>query len=384
MTRARWPSPMLVWAARELWRRPAAAMLLFTGLASTVALVGFLLLWHQSMARTYLQLMDHSPTVVVRRVEAGGWAPLPVSEAITAAGRVPGVLQPHGRVWGVVSGPTGAPVTIVGTAEPMETSLSWPSVVPQPAPGQAVLGPGFEGNMTTAAVHLAGRVELALQVVGRLPAHSGLATHDVVVIHADDARRLLGLTPGMVSDLVLEVFRTEEVEAVCGELATAFPWPVQIMTRQGRKQLGLETLARHNGRALLTCVPVLLALACLVGAVGMWGSRQRAFLGLFKALGWSAADILRLQAYALGLLGGLAATVGLAAAYGLLFWPALTRQLGVWWGWDGPTHLLMPSFSGLLGSFGLTFVLVVAPFAGAGLWVARGAALSDPGDLLQI
>jgi hypothetical protein len=361
------------------------ALLLFAALACTVAMVGLVLLWHQSMTGTCTRLLEWSPAVVVRRVNAGGWAPLPVAEALAGAGGVSGVLQPRIRIWGVAMGPADLPVTVVGRSDQMTILPFWPDSFPKPDPGQAVIGPGFSEIKGTEPIRLSGQANLTLQVVGRLPVSSDLAVHDVVIVHSDDARRLLGLAPGMASDLTLEVFRTEEVDAVCKDLAAAFPWPVQLMTRRGRQELCLETLNRRSGAALLTFVPALLSLACLVGAVGLWGQRQRPLMGLLKALGWSSADILRLQAHILGLISVPAAAMGLAVAYGLLFLPAITvGWLNSWMGWSGPTHLLLPSFNGLLTAFGITLVVVMAPFLGAGLWVARSAALADPGDLLTL
>ena len=154
-----------------------------------------------------------------------------------------------------------------------------------------------------------------------------MAVHDVVVVHAADARRLLGLAPGQASDLALDVFRQEEVAAVCSDLATTFPWSVQIMTRQNRKTLCLDTAARRGGMRMFTLVPAMLALACLITAVGVGRHGRRHEMGLLKALGWSGADILRMQAYGIGMIALSATVAGWGAAYGLLFWPAATGWL---------------------------------------------------------
>lgn len=376
---ARRPSPMMVWAARELLRRPLVVLLLFAGLSATVALVGLLLLYSQSMTRTCTGLLNDAPAVVVRRVNAGGWTPMPVAEGLDHASQVPGVLQPRARVWGVALSEDGSGLTVVGR----KTSDNWPDAVPLPQPGQAVLGPGFGKGGDPDHVILRGRVDLTLKVTGRLPVDSGLAAHDVAVVHEDDARRLLGLASGQASDLALDVFRVEEVDAVCRELADAFPWSIQISTRQSRMELCLGTVAQRSGIGLAALVPALLAVVCLVMATGVLGSRRRREMGLLKALGWTGTDIFRMQAYGLGLLAAAGAAAGLATAYGLLYVPGMTVWLNTLYGWSGPAVLLAPAPAALFGAFGMTVLLVAVPFMVAGLWAARDAALADPGDLLQ-
>lgn len=373
------PSPMMVWAARELLRRPLVGLLLFTGLSATVALVGALLLYHQSVARTCTRLLNEAPSVVVRRVNPGGWTPMPIAEGLHRAAHVPGALRPRPRVWGVVLSEDDSGLTVVGRTTPDH----WPDAVPSPEPGQAVLGPGLGKGGDPDHVTLRGRDDLTLKVAGRLPVDSGLAAHDVVVVHEDDARRLLGLSSGQASDLALDVFRAEEVDAVCRDLADAFPWPVQISTRQSRMELCLGTVAQRNGIGLAAFVPALLAVACLVMASGVLGDRRRRDMGLLKALGWTGPDIFRIQAYGLGLLAAAGAAAGLVTAYGLLYFPGMTGWLNMLYGWSGPAVLIAPRPAGLLGAFGMTLLLVAVPFVVAGLWAARDAALADPGDLLQ-
>lgn len=373
------PSPLMVWAARELLRRPLVGLLLFAGLSATVALVGGLLLYHQSVARTCMRLLNEAPSVVVRRVDAGGWAPMPIAEGQDRASQVPGVLRPRSRVWGVVLSEDGSGLTVVGRTSPDH----WPGAVPSPQPGQAVLGPGLGKAGDPDHIILRGCVDVPLKVIGRLPVESSLAVYDVAVVHEDDARRLLGLASGQASDLALDVFRPEEVDAVCRELADAFPWPVQISTRRSREELCLATVAGRSGIGLAAFVPALLSVACLVMATGVMGSRRRRDMGLLKALGWTGTDIFRMQAYGLGLLAAAGAAAGLAAAYGLLYVPGITVWLNTLYGWSGPAVLLAPTPAGLLGAFGMTVLLVAVPFVIAGLWAARDAALADPGDLLQ-
>jgi FtsX-like permease family len=396
MKMVRRPGPMLVWAARDMLRHPVYGMMLFAGLTTTIALVAVLLLLSEGLTQTCRRLLAGSPAVVVRRVDAGGWAPLPMEEALHSAGRVAGVLRPRTRIWGVVNTGTGRPVMVVGWSphdlggaargsafnkshplDSMEAGDGWHP----PQAGQVVLGPGVKLSAPD-RMTLVGRTDLTLEVVGRLPVVSGLAAFDLAVVHADDARSLLGLESGQASDLVLDVFRREEIEALCNTLADAFPWPVQIMTRQSREGVCLSAVARHGGFGLVGFVPLLTAMAVLVLAVGVWGHRRRWTMGLYKALGWTGRDILRMQVRAAMLVAGPAAVAGLGIGYGLICLPGMTWVAELIFGWSPPAPMLSLSVPGLAGPFALTLVLTVAPFLCACFWVGWQAVVTDPGEMM--
>lgn len=127
---------MAIWAAREVQRHPGRSVLLFACLASLVFLTATPLLFSQALDVTWMHLMDQTPDLVVRRIDAGGWAPIPARAAVALATKVPGALNPTARLWGVVPGPAG-PVTVVATdgiiPEKVRHGLKVPSA------GQAVV-----------------------------------------------------------------------------------------------------------------------------------------------------------------------------------------------------------------------------------------------------
>lgn len=384
-------SPMLLWAVRELMRRPVQAALLFAALTLTTALMSVPLLLGQSLSQTCLDLLADSPALVVRRLTTGGWAPLPAEEALACAGRVPGVLRPRVRLWGVVTTAAGQAVTVVGGTPPAGDDLvtigqaigigkevDWLPL----EKGRVMLGPGLKPAAPGVSMVLTGRVSLALEVAGRLPADSSAATHDLAVVHPDDARRLLGLSSRQASDLAVDIFRREESEALCNALAGAFPWPVQVMTRAQREEFCLADVARRSGIGLLAFVPLLAAVAVLVLAVGVWGHRQRWTTGLYKAMGWTGQDILGLHVRATLLLAGPAAVVGIAIGYGLLFLPGICWVTELLYGWSAPAPALCLSAGGLAAPFMLTLLLTVVPFLCAGFWAGWQASQTDPGEMM--
>lgn len=379
MIRPFWNRPLVVWAARDLLRQSFLSFLLFTSLVALVTLVALVLLLGQTLSTACTRYMAQAPAVVVRRVDAGGWAPLPVAEALTRARSVAGVLRPRARVWGVVQGPQG-PLTAIGVGADAEPD--WPAGAPLPQPGEALVGTAVIPYERLGRIALSGRHNLTLTIVGRLPAEGGLALHDGAVLHEADARVLLGLTDDQATDLVLETFHDDEAQALIPDLARALDWPVRITTR--REQLGrqLDDIGRRTGLISVGFVPALLALALVVAAVGIGGYRRRWEMGLLKALGWSGGDIMRLHLYRGLLVACPAVAVGALGAYLLLFAPGVTWVARWIFGWSGPPPALYLSCQGAAGGLILGMLLVGLPFLAAVFWTGWQAAIRPPAECI--
>jgi hypothetical protein len=382
MSRLPWRSPLMVWAARDLLRHPVPALLLFGAVASLTALVALVLLMTQTLSTAYARLTEEAPTVVVRRVSAGGWMPMPVAEALEAAGRVAGVIHPRVRTWGVVSGPEG-PLTVVGVTPGQGRDGELPGGYAIPRPGQAVVGSGVAIDETEGRIHLVGRQPLTLAVIDRLPPSSSLAVHDGVLVHVEDARTLLGLGRDQASDLVLDVFHDEAVAALCPDLAAAFEWPVHITTRNDDLARGLSGITRRGSLALLACVPAFLAMALVAVAADLWGRRRRWEMGLFKALGWTGGDILRLTVFRGLVVGAPAAAAGTAAAYLMMFHPGMSWLAGMVFDWTGPAPAFYLTARGAWASLVLTALMVGLPFLAVVFWTGWQGAAADPADCVE-
>ncbi len=368
-----------IWALGDLMRHPLQQVMLFCALAALTALLGVILLLNQSLMLTADRLMAHTPTVVVRRVDAGGWAPLPLDEALACARNVPAVLQPRARIWGVAASAHGAlQVVALSCEDPL------PAPWAAPLPGQALIGPGIAPALSSGTeLLLTGVRPVSLRVTGRLPEASAMALHDAVLVHAADARTLLGLSAEQASDLVLDVYHEEEIDAVVRDLVRSMPWPVHISTRPETARRMRAELAARSAAASVALFPAGLALATLVGAVGLGGRRQRRRMALFKALGWTSADILGLQLARALMISLPAMLVGLAAGYLLLFWPGISWVGRLLFGWNSAAPALYLTARSAPGPLLVTLLMVAVPFGAASFWAGRQGALADPADLLE-
>jgi len=376
----KFPIAVVQWAARDVLRRPGESALLALAILSTICVLAVPLLLTQATSATVSRILAGSPDLVLRKVNAVGWTPIPEETARKTAASVRGITDAETRIWGVVQGPS-APVTVVGVRADRSMQPILPAL---PLPGQAVVGPGVGGVEKPADfIELRGRRTQRLEVIAVLDADFAMAAQDLVFVSVEDARQLLGLPPGYASDLALRVFNPQEAEAVLSDLAAAFSWPVQITTRSEAAGVFAAAMARRGAVSTLAAIPCLLAVGLLVLAVVRQHLGRRHEIGLLKSLGWTAGDIVRVQMLRALIIGVPAAVTGLLFASLLVFWPGITWPARLLLGWhSAPPHLVL-SGDGAALILLLTAGLVLLPFLTATLVPAVKSAAFDPMDLLE-
>jgi len=285
----------LVWSVRDVLRCPWDALLTGTALALVVGMMATAVMLTQSMANTAARLMAEGPSLVVRRLNAGGWAPIPAAESVAAALSVPGVIGAETRTWGVVRGPETL-LTVVTASPSVSGGIALPQT-PLPGPGQAVIGEGVLPKTGKLLLRGLSGHEFTVVVVDTFASGSSLFTHDIVLLHPDDARALLDIPNGHASDLIIEVFHAEEQDAILPDLIQALPWPVQITSRRDAVKAVHGGMFRRSSIVSVAMLPALLALALLVMATVRDRHARRYETGLLKALGWSTGDVVRMSLY---------------------------------------------------------------------------------------
>ncbi len=373
--------PLLAWAVRDVMRYPLETALLFLSLAALVTVLGTALLLSQALATTAGMLLKDSPAIVVRKVSPAGWSALPAEEAIRLAESVAGVLEAGVRIWGIAEGPSG-PVTVFGYDNSQKIDIQdW--IPAPPKRGDAILGTGVMPGQRPSHIKLRRQNTRTLRVIATLDAGTSMVAHDMVLVHPDDARQILGIAAGHASDLVIDVFHETEAEAMLSDLAAAFPWPVRLTTR--KETLGIYSVAsaRRSGLFYLTLVPALLALALLVVGVVKGQIRGSCNVGLFKALGWTTTDIFKLQLMKALVVGIPAVAAGMLCSYRLVFRPGSFWPGYLFFGWKTNPPPLFLNASGAFLVLVELAGLIFLPYLAATLWPALRAAISDPRDFLK-
>jgi ABC-type lipoprotein release transport system permease subunit len=210
-----------------------------------------------------------------------------------------------------------------------------------------------------------------------------MALNDVVIVNAADAGLLLGLEPGWASDLAVDVFHSQEAEALLPDLAAAFPWPVRITSRSETLRIYASGAYRRSGIAVVTMVPAVLSLCLLMAACIRERIGRRHEVGLLKALGWTTGDIVRFQVFRSVFIGLPGTAAGMLVAMALVFSPGIRWPGYLYFGWQTAAPALYlemnPAAWVLLAVVGL----VLLPFMAASLAAALQSAAVDPQEILE-
>jgi FtsX-like permease family len=369
---------LALFALRDRMRHPAESVLLLLALSAATALLATPLLLLRAVEGSARRALDAGPALVVRRLDAGGFAPMPAT-SLAAAARIRGVTSARARVWGIATGPRG-PVTVVGVDESLASVLH-ARALPVPTSGTALAGSATDLSLGQPGI-LRGAVAMPITLAAILPSYTAIAGADAVLLSLDDARQVLGLAPDQISDLALDVFHESEAEALLPELARAFPWPVHLVTRREMKGIHATSLLRRGGLATFMAVPSVLALALLVLTTLRDGFARRREMGLHKALGWTTPDIVRLQLWRSLAVAIPAVTLGLVLSLGLSVGPGTSFTASLLLGGQATTGLLSIETGAALAVMLEIGALILVPFLAAALWPAARAASADPSDLL--
>ncbi len=372
---------MLTWAMRDLARRPGEAVLTGLVVCALVTVTATTLLLVEAWTTTATTLIEEGPSLVVRRVTSGGWAPIPVDEAVAAAASVVGVTDAQPRIRGVVTAPEG-PITVMGVTPSQAANLEVAGIT-LPGPGEIILGAGVPASTTEPLLELLGSTHMKFRIATLLDDAVSLTLHDVALLNVADARALLGLAPNEASDLAVTVFHEAEEEAILPDLTAAFPFPVRITTRGEAAGAAVAGLSRDGGLAMLLLVPATLAMILLlISALRGWNGSRRE-IGLYKSFGWTTGDLVRLSLFkslATGIPGVL---TGLAAAWGLVLWPGTTWPGALLLGWQTPPPPLFLTPGGATVVLLTVAGLVLIPWVLASMVPAVKSALADPDDLVR-
>lgn len=245
-----------VLACRRIALRPAANAVIAAALVLASMIASTLLLIETAVARTADRIVSAGPSLVVSRVDAGGWAPIGTSAA-DAIARIPGVLKTTPRIWGVVPGsPT---LTLIG-----DSSLSGRDVV---------CGRGVPDTSPGAVVSFAGLDGTSHQVLVKSVLEEGTDTLAFDVIYGSEqlARSALLIPSGSATDIAVQSARPEEDEALVREIAQAVQHPVRVVTR-AQMRGAWQTRAGSRGTVrMIALLPALLAVVLLAGSLSRGG-----------------------------------------------------------------------------------------------------------------
>jgi hypothetical protein len=364
------PAAVMALVGRRIALRPGATALLALSVFALSFVAGSVFLLQQGIEQTARHVIAAGPSLVVSRVDAGGWAPLPATEAQRIA-RIRGVSQATARVWGVLPGPPS--VTLMGsTLLDDGSSEAIAGTGPAAAANDGILSlRGLDGSITTFRVQ---------KVLDRT---SDVATQDLVLVSVAAARRLLLLHEGDATDVAVRAVHPQEEEALAREIPAGAPWPLRVVTRKQLDGAYMAQLGQRMGLTTMTLVPSILALALLVAGIAAGGDKARREVGKLKLLGWSTGQVAMLHVLEVAVPAGAGAFAGLALGYAQLFVFGGGNLTAAVLGWgDIAPHFWLDSTGAALAMVQIA-ALVLAPCGVAAAVPSWRLAHADPVQLIE-
>lgn len=367
---------LLDFALSSLLRRKAKNLSLVVVYALVVFALASVLFFTRALREQAARALRGAPELVVQRLAAGRHDLAPAAWADAVAG-IRGVASARGRLWGYLWDPVARANFTVLVPEAFEG-----------APGEAVVGPGVArvrgvraGERLALAAPDGRIVWLAVREVA--PVETELVASDLVLVGEADFRDLLGLEPGRYTDVAVRVRNEREVPTVARKAVALLPG-ARAISRADVLRTYAAIFDRRSGLVVLVLSGALLAFAILAWdrATGL-SAEERRELGVLKAIGWDASDVLLLKAWEGAVVSVTASGLGLLAAYAHVFAGRAFLLRPALEGWSGlyPEFELVPFASGL--ELAILLALAVLPYSAATLVPAWRAATLDPDAVMR-
>lgn len=344
----------------RLARRKGKNGALFFVYLLTIFLLASVLLLVQSLRQEAAIVLAEAPDLVVQRVIAGRHEPIPVQYGATIRG-IPGVGQVRERRWGYYYDQLfGANYTLL-VAEGL-----------QPADGSTMVGSGLArssmaaaGNIMPLRTHTGQLTSLAVTSI--LPESTELVAADLVLLSLADFRLIFGMADQLATDFAVAVQNPDDLPAIAREIGRLLPDTRQI-TRSDILRTYDEAFSWRSGSFPAIIGGALLALMMLIWDRGAgMPAEERRELGILKALGWDAQDVLALKFWEGMIISGLAFLGGVILAYLHIFMAEALLFAPVLRGWAVlvPRYTLLPAID--YTEFALLVLVAVGPYILAAL-----------------
>ncbi len=223
---------------------------------------------------------------------------------------------------------------------------------------------------------------IKMNIYATLPKNSDLLSNDVIIMPIDDARKILGIKEGYVTDFVLNVPNDAQKVFIEDKLSSLH-FDIRVVSKKESLAAYDESFNFRNG-FFLTLFMILLATFSLIlyQRYTQSYSTQKRQIGIYRALGWSIKDILTLKFYEIVviILGSYVTGVGLAYIFVYIANAPVLRDIFLGSGNFSPDVVLIPviDFSALSS----IFLLYAIPFVASVLIPVWKIAVSDPKEAM--
>ena len=360
----------------SLLRRKWKNISLIVVYAIIVFLITSVLFFGSAVRREAEAVLEGAPEMIVQRVIAGRHDLIPMSYADELK-KIRGIRKVKGRLWGYYFHQgSGSNYTLMATdnfkIDEDETII-----------GDGVLrtwGTIHENQLFFKAFN---GESVTLNIKNTFSADTELVSSDLILVNESVFRKISGVPMGFVTDLAATIRNLKETPTIADKVVTALPDTRPVLRDEIRRTY-ISLFDWRSGYII-----VLLSGAVLAFFIFAWDkatgltAEEKTEIGILKAIGWDASDILLLKFWE-GLVICLTAFVlGVMAAYMHVFFASAPLFEHALKGWSVlyPSFKLKPDLDGY--QLAVVFALSVLPYVLITIVPAWRAAITDPDVVMR-
>ena len=360
----------------SLARRKGKNIALVSVYTALVLLLASVMFFTHALRKEAALVLRDSPSMIVQRMVAGRHDLAP-ARYIDVIGSVKGVSGVRGRLWGYYFDPVvGANYTLLS-----------PETFDHPA-GSIVIGEGVSRSRSAMPGDIMplrgydGQLSY-FTIAGLLSSDSELVSSDLMLLSAQDFRKLFNLTAGVYTDIVLDVRNSKEIPTVAAKVQCLLP-DARPITRSEVLRTYESIFDWRSG-----IVVVILSAVALAFIIFAWdkasglSAEEKKEIGVLKAIGWETSDILLMKFWEGAVVSLSAFLMGILSAYLHIFFTASALFAPVLKGWSVlyPDFRLTPFISAY--EIAVLFFLTVIPYTVATIVPSWRSATIDPDSVMR-
>lgn len=360
----------------SLLRRPAKNLGLLFVYTLIVFMLASVLLFTHALRSEATAVLEGSPEIILQRMIAGRHDLIPESY-LEKMGRIRGVSDKHGRLWGYFYDPAvQANYTLM---VPRDRLLNEREVVI----GAAIARTRGVGVGDILSMRSAKSETFSFKVAEIIDANSELVTADIILLSEKQFRDFFSIPEGYYTDLVLSVRNPKELRKVAEKLTLKLPDTRPILRDEIIRTYD-SIFSWRQGIVFVLMLGALLAFVIFAWdkASGL-SAEERKEIGVLKAVGWETSDVIRMKFWE-GVIVSLSAfLLGYLFAYAHVFYTSAGLFEPVLKGWA----VLYPEFQPIPFVDGLQvatlFFFTVFPYTVATIIPIWRAAITDPDTVMR-
>ncbi|GAA4827270.1 ABC transporter permease [Algivirga pacifica] len=380
---------LLEYALRSLVRKWKKYVALVSIYAIVVAFFSSVIFFTSALNRETQTVLSDLPEIWVQKLAGGRLVPIEESFLNEVSSEIRGIKKIAPRIWGYnYDVATGAVLTLMGSNASLQDLALLNTQTTELRKGEALCGTGlleirelYEGDrFTLQDSH--GELQ-SFDIKGSFSAKSDLLTKDLLILHPDDARIMLGLSPKQVTDIGIEVYNPEETDNIAKKIDMAYSG-IRVVTRDQLKATYEALFSWRGGIFIYGGIISLLAFLILAWErMAGLGNEEQKELGILKGIGWEITDVLWVKLWE-GIIISLTAALSgilLALVHVYIFQAPLLKPFLIGWSMMYPAYDL--HFSLQMGDLAIILSVAIIPYLSATIIPAWKGAITDPADIMN-